>query len=116
MALVMGAAVPGHVVVQDRRSVGITSNGLRDFLRALYEAGIRHVQVVVDVAGQRLAVDAVIYRKLDKRGGRAHYWLYPLQPAQTLLSDMLHKWRADAPYNAKRPMPIVIFAVIPKPK
>jgi hypothetical protein len=112
----MGAAVPGHVVVQDKRSVGITSNSLRDFLRALYEAGIRRVEAVIDVAGQRLAVDAVIYRKLDKRSSRTHYWLYPLQPAQTLLSDMLRKWRADAPHNAKRPMPIVIFAVIPKPK
>jgi hypothetical protein len=75
--LAAGAALPGHIVVQDKRSVVITSNALADFLKALYEAGMRNVVVVVEAAGERLAIEASIYRKHDKRGGRVHHLLYP---------------------------------------
>jgi len=115
-ALISGAAVPGHVVVHGKKTVGIVSNGLADLLKAFYEAGVRHVQAVIDVAGQRLAIDAVVYRKINRRSGRVSYWLYPLGTAQTLLRDLLHKHRAGAAPNTKRPLPVAIFAVLPKPK
>ncbi len=114
--LTVNAALPGHVVVQDRQSVAITCSALADFLGALYEAGIRNVVVAVEVAGQRLAVEASIYRKLDRRSGRVYHLLYPHQPAQSLLRAMLRKWRGDAPPDAKRPMPIMIYGVVPKLK
>ena len=114
--LTANAALPGHVVVQDKRSVAITSNALTDFLGALYEASMRNVVAVVETAGQRLVIEAVIYRKFDKRSGRVRYLLYPLQPAQSLLRDMLSKWRDGALPDAKRPMPIMIHGVMPKLK
>jgi len=107
-------ALPGHVIVHDRRSIAITCNSLIDFLRALYEAGMRYVTAVIEVAGQRLVVDAVIYRRPDKRSGRARYLLYPLQPAQSLLRNMLARWRGGASPGAKRPMPVLIHSVTPK--
>ncbi len=114
--LTANAALPAHLVVHDRRSVAITSSALADFLEALYNAGMRNVVVVMEAAGQRLVVDAVIYRKLDRRSGHVYFLLYPLRPAQSLLREMLIKWRGGAPPDAKRPMPIVIHSVVPKLK
>jgi len=115
-ALISGAAVPGHVVVHGKKTVGIVSNGLADLLKAFYEAGVRRVQAVIDVAGQRLAVDAVVYRKINKRSGHTSYWLYPLGTSQTLLRDLYRRNRGDAPRNAKHPLPVVILTIVPKPK
>jgi len=114
--LMTNAALPAHVVVHDRRSVAIASSALADLLKSLYEAGLRDVVVVVEAAGQRLAVEASIYRKFDRRSGRIYHLLYPRQPAQSLLRDMLNKWRGNAPPDVKRPMPIVIYSVTPKLK
>jgi hypothetical protein len=110
------AAIPGHVVVHGKHAAGITANGLADLLKAFYEAGVRRVQLVVDAAGQRLAIDAAVYRKVNRRSGRVAYWLYPLGTAQTLLRDLLHRHRTGSPRNAKRPLPVAILAVLPRPK
>jgi len=115
-ALTAPAAVPGRIIAHGKQSVGIVSDGLADLLKAFYEAGVRSVQTVVDVAGQRLVIDAAVYRKVDKRGGRVSHWLYPYGTAQTLLRDLLQKYRAGAPRKAKRPLPVAILAVVPKPK
>ncbi len=109
-------AIPAHVIMHDKNTVGISGWGLAEILKPLYEAGIRHVVVVVDAAGQRLAAEATIYRRVDKRNGRIMYWLYPLSSAQRLLRDLLRKYRGDAPRNAKRPLPVAVAAVVPKPK
>jgi hypothetical protein len=109
-------ATPGRLVAQDRRTVGITSDMLTPLLAALSEAGIRHVSVVVEVAGQRLVVDATINRRVDRRNGRAYFWLYPLGTGQTLLRDVYLKHRAGAPRGAKNPLPVVIYSVFPKSK
>jgi len=114
--LTANVALPGHAVVHDRRSVAITSNGLAGLLGVLYEANMRNVTAVIEVAGQRLMIEAVIYRKFDRRSGRVRYLLYPLQPAQSLLRDMLAKWRDGASPGVKRPMPVVIYNVTPKLK
>jgi hypothetical protein len=103
-------------VVHGKHAVGIKADGLADLLQTFYEAGVRRVQAIVDIAGQRLAIDAAIYRKIDKRRGRTLYWLYPLGTAQSLLRDLMYKHRASAPRGAKRPLPVAIFAVLPKPK
>ncbi len=112
----LNIATPGRIIVQDRRAVGIVSDGLSNLLATYYEAGVRHVEVIVDVSGQRLTIDASIYRKVDKRTGRVRYWLYPLGAAQSLLRDLLLRHRVDAPRHAKRPLPVVILATLPKPK
>jgi len=108
------AAVPAHIIMHARDVVGISSSALAETLKQLYESNIRRVLVVAEVAGQRLATEAVIYRRFDRRSGRTYFWLYPLQPAQALLRDVLHRYRGGAPYNAKRPLPITILAVAPK--
>ncbi|MFZ8838215.1 MAG: hypothetical protein ACO2PM_04650 [Pyrobaculum sp.] len=110
------AAIPAHIIMHDKNAVGISGWGLAEVLKPLYEAGIRHVVVVVDAAGQRLVAEATIYRRVDKQSGRVMYWLYPLSSAQRLLRDLLHKYRGDAPRNAKRPLPAAVVAVVPKPK
>jgi len=115
-ALTAAIATPGHVVVHGRKSVGIVSDGIADLLRTFHSAGIKHVQVVADVAGLRLVIDAAVYRRIDKKSGRATFWLYPLGTAQTLLRDLVQKHRAGAAPHAKRPLPAAILAVVPKPK
>jgi hypothetical protein len=110
------AVIPAHVIMHDRDAVGISGWGLAEVLKPLYEAGIRHVVVVVDAAGQRLVAEATIYRRMDKRSGRIMYWLYPLSSAQRLLRDLMRRYRGDAPRNAKRPLPVAVVAVVPKPK
>jgi hypothetical protein len=102
------------VTVHDSNYVAISGKPLSDLLKTFYDAGVRHVVVVIDAAGQRLAAEAKVYRKT--RGGHTYYWLYPLQPAQSLLRDMLRRYRGDAPRNAKRPLPVAVAAVVPKPK
>ena len=110
------AGVPAFVSVHDSSYVAISGKPLSDLLRAFYDAGVRRVEVVIEAAGQRLAAEANVHRRTDKRSGRAYYWLYPLQPAQYLLRDMLRRYRGDASYNAKRPMPIKILTIMPKLK
>lgn len=110
------AAVPAFVTIHDNNYVAISGRSLSDFLGAYYEAGVRYVEAVIDVAGQRLAAEAKVYRRFDKRSGRVYYWLYLLRLAQSLLRNILRRYCGDAPRNAKRPLPITIPAVLPKPK
>jgi len=110
------AGVPAFVSVHDSNYVAISGRSLSDLLRAFYDAGVRRVEVVIEVAGQRLAAEANVHRRTDKRSGRAYYWLYPLQPAQSLLRDMLRRYRGGAPRNAKRPLPVAVLTVLPKLK
>lgn len=105
--------VPAFVSVHDNNYVAISGRPLSDLLRAFYDAGVRRVEVVIEAAGQRLAAEANVHRRTDKRSGRVYYWLYPLQPAQSLLRDMLRRYRDDAPRNAKRPLPAAILAIMP---
>jgi hypothetical protein len=108
--------IPAHVSVHDNAYVAISGGrSLSDILMPYYAAGIRRVEIVIDVAGQRLAAEAKIYKRTDRQGGRVYLWLYPLQPAQGLLRDLLRRHRAGAAPNAKRPLPIAILAMIPKP-
>jgi hypothetical protein len=66
------------VTIHDNNYVAISGKCLSDFLRAYYEAGVRCVEAVIDVAGQRLATETKVYRRFDKRSGRVYYWLYLL--------------------------------------
>jgi hypothetical protein len=111
------AAVPAFVTIHDNNNyVAISGRCLSGFLGAYYEAGVRCVEAVIDVAGQRLVAEAKVYRRFDRRSGRMYYWLYLLRLAQSLLRNILRRYCGDAPRNAKRPLPITIPAVLPKPK
>jgi hypothetical protein len=105
---VASAAIPGYVIMQDKNAVAISGQKLVEVLSQLYEAGFRRVEAVVEVSGQRIVVDAAIYSKYDKRRGRVYFWLYPLQPGQSVLRDMFLKYRSGAARHAKRPMPVII--------
>ncbi len=93
---ITAVAIPGHVIMHDKNSVVISGQKLAEVLSQLYEAGFRYVEAVVEVAGQRMAVDATIYSKYDKRRNRVYHWLYPLQPAQSVLRDLFYKHRGGA--------------------
>ncbi|MFZ8808144.1 MAG: hypothetical protein ACO2PN_08560 [Pyrobaculum sp.] len=108
---ITAVAIPGHVIMHDKNSVVISGQKLAEVLSPLYEAGFRYVEAVVEVAGQRIAVDAAIYSKHDKRRNRAYHWLYPLQPGQSVLRDMFYRHRSGAARHAKRPMPVIIHQI-----
>jgi len=110
------AAIPAHVIMHDKNTVGISGQKLAEILEVYYKAGISHVEAAVLVAGQPLVVDCRIYTRHDRRSNRTYFWLYPLQPGQTLLRDLYFKYRGGAPRNAKRPLPVAIHAVVPKLK
>jgi hypothetical protein len=112
----LAVGIPAVVTTHDRNSVAITGKSLSEILQTYYDAGVEHVEVVIDIAGQKVAAVGKIYRKVNKQTGRTTYWLYPLYPAQSLLRDLLRRYRADAPRKAKRPLPVTILAVVPKPK
>lgn len=73
------AGVPAFVSVHDNNYVAISGRPLSDLLRAFYDAGVRRVEVVIDAAGQRLAAEAKVYRRFNRRSGRMYFWLYSLQ-------------------------------------
>jgi hypothetical protein len=102
--------------VHDKGVVGISGPKLAENLEVYYRAGVRQVEAVVLVAGQPLAVDGTINVRHDRRSGRTYLWLYPLQPAQSILRDLYLKHRGDAAPRAKKPMPIIVLTVRPKPK
>jgi len=112
----LGAAIPAHITVHDRGVVGISGQKLAENLEVYYRAGIRQVEAVVLVAGQPLVVDGTIYIRHDRRSGRTYYWIYPLQPAQSILRDLYFKYRNNAAPRTKRPMPIIVLTVVPKLK
>jgi hypothetical protein len=115
--LLGAVGIPANLSVHDNAYVGISGgSNLSEILMPYYAAGIRRVDIVIDVAGQKLTAEAKIYQRTDKRGGRMYLWLYPLQPAQGLLREIVRRHRADAPRKAKRPLPITILAVVPKLK
>ena len=108
---VAATAVPGYVIRHDKNSVVISGEKLAEVLRQLYEAGLRHVEAVVEVAGQRIAVDAAIYSKYDKRRNRTYWWLYVLQPGQAVLRALFDEYRRGAAPRAKRPLPVLIHQI-----
>jgi len=73
------AGVPVFVTVHDNNYVAISGKSLSDLLRAFYDAGVRHVVVVIDAAGLRLAAEVKVYRRFNRRSGRMYFWLYSLQ-------------------------------------
>ncbi len=105
------AAVPGYAVKHDKNSVVISGEKLGEVLRQLYEAGVRRVEVLIEVAGRQVVADASIYSKYDKRRNRTYYWLYVLQPGQAVLRALLEEHRRGAAPRAKRPLPVLIHQI-----
>jgi hypothetical protein len=115
--LFSAVGIPASISVHDSSYVAISGGrSLSDILMPYYVTGVRRVEIVIDVAGQRLAAEAKIYRRTDKQSGRVYLWLYPLQPAQGLLREMLRRHRAGAAPNAKRPLPVIVLTILPRPK
>jgi hypothetical protein len=108
---VAAVAIPGYVIAHDKNAVAISGQKLAEVLSQLYEAGFRYVEAIVEVAGQRIAVDAAIYSKHDRRRSRTYFWLYPLQPGQSVLRDMFLKYRGGAVRHAKKPMPVIVHQI-----
>jgi hypothetical protein len=111
-------AIPAYVIRHDKNSVVVGGEKLGEVLRQLYDSGFRHVEVLIEVAGRQVAVDATIYHKYDRRRGRTYWWLYPLQPGQAVLRALFDEYRRGAMPRAKRPLPVIIhqIAVPLKPK
>jgi hypothetical protein len=108
------AAIPASVILHDKNAVGISGPKLAEVLAVLHRAGIEYVEVVMVADGQTLLAECRIAARNDKQRARARLWLYPLQPAQSLLRDLYYNYRGEAPRRARRPMPVLILAVRPK--
>jgi len=108
------AAIPASVILHDKNAVGISGSKLEEVLAVLHKAGVEYVEVVMVADGQTLLAECRIAARNDKQRARVKLWLYPLQPAQSLLRDLYYKYRGEAPRRARRPMPVLILAVKPK--
>jgi len=108
------AAIPASVILHDKNAVGISGPKLAELLAVLHRAGVGYVEVVMVADGQTLLVECRITVRNDKQRARVKLWLYPLQPAQSLLRDLYYKYRGEAPPRAKRPMPVLILSVKPR--
>ncbi len=113
-AIISQAAIPAHLVSHEKNVVAISGPKLAEVLDVYYKAGIRHVEVAVIAGGQLLLADCTITARHNKQRGRTYFWLYPLQPAQTLFRDLYRKYRGEAPRRVRKPMPVLILTVKPK--
>ena len=107
-------AIPAYLVSHEKNVVGISGSKLAEVLTVYHKAGIYYVEVVVAVGGQSLLADCRIVARNNKQRNRVYLWLYPLQPAQSLLRDLYRKYRGDAPRRARRPMPALVLTIKPK--
>ncbi len=105
------AAIPGYVIRHDKNSVVISGEKLGEVLRQLYDSGFRRVEVLIEVAGRQVVTDASIYSKYDRRRNRTYWWLYVLQPGQSVLRALLDEHRRGAAPRAKRPLPVLIHQI-----
>jgi hypothetical protein len=108
------SAIPAYVTAHDKNAVGISGRMLDKVLDLYYKAGLRDVEAVLFVEGQAMVVEGKIYVRRDKQTNRHQCWLYPLQPAQSLLRDLYRKYRGETPRRIRRPMPVLIIAIRPK--
>jgi hypothetical protein len=108
------AAIPAYLVSHEKNIVAISGSKLAEILAVYHRAGIRYVEVAVSVDGQLLLADCRINVRHNRQRNRTYWWLYPLQPAQSLLREVLRRYRGEAPRRARRPMPVLILAVKPK--
>jgi hypothetical protein len=108
------AAIPAYLVSHEKNAVGIGGAKLGEVLNVYYKAGIRRVEAIVTVGGQPLLADCRINARYSKHRNRTYLWLYPRQPAQSVLRDLYRKYRGEAPRRARRPVPILILAIRPK--
>jgi hypothetical protein len=108
------AAIPAYVVSHEKNAVAISGPKLAEVLSVYYKAGVRYVEAAVTVGGQPLLADCRINARYSKHRNRTYLWLYPRQPAQSVLRDLYRKYRGDAPRRVRKPMPVLIFALRPK--
>jgi hypothetical protein len=106
--------IPASVSLYGKNFVVISGPGLSKRLEELYTSGVREVEVVVDVPGQRLVASGRIYNRYNKQRNATYYYIYPRDPAQRLLRELYYKYRGNAPIGAKRPMVAVVVAIIPR--
>jgi hypothetical protein len=109
---ITSASIPASVSLYSKNSVVISGSELSRRLEELYTSGVREVEVVVDVPGHRLVAVGKIY-VVHKRNTK-YYYVYPHDAAQRLLRELYYKYRSGAPTGAKRPVPVVVVAIIPK--
>ncbi len=107
-------AIPAFVISHEKNVVAISGPKLAEVLGVYYKAGIRHVEAAVIAGGQLLLADCTITARHNKQRSRTYFWLYPLQPAQTLFRDLYRKYRGEAPRRVRKPMPVLILTVKPK--
>jgi len=108
----VSASIPASVSLYGRNFVVISGPELSRQLEKLYTSGVQEVEVVLDVPGHRLMATGKIY-VLRKRN-TVYYYIYPRDAAQRLLRELYYKYRNNAPAGAKKPMPVIIVAIIPR--
>ena len=106
----LSAVVKSH----DKGAVVITGKRLNEILEKLHTIGITRIDLVVELDGRQIVISGSIYRKTDKRTGRSYYSIYPVGTDQVLLRSRYQAFRGNAEKYSKTPLPILIYAIVPK--
>jgi len=106
--------IPASVSLYGKNFVVISGPELSKRLEELHMVNVREVEVVVDVPGQRLVATSRIYSHYNKQSDRTYYYIYPRGSAQKLLRELYFKYRSGTKPGAKKPMPVVVVAIVPK--
>lgn len=106
--------IPASVSLYGKNFVVISGPELSKRLEELYTFGVREVEVVVDVPGQRLVATGRIYIRHNKQSGHTYYYIYPRDSAQRLLRELYFNYRSGATPGAKKPMPAIVITILPR--
>jgi hypothetical protein len=104
--------IPASVSQYGKNFVVISGSELSRRLEELYASGVREVEVVIDVPGHRLTATGRIY--VVRKRHAMYYYIYPHDSAQRILRELYYKYRGNAPAGAKRPMPAIVVAIMPR--
>jgi len=106
------ASIPASVSLYGKNFVVISGPELSRRLEEFYTSGVREVEVVVDIPGHRLVATGKIYA-LHRRS-TTYYYIYPHDATQRLLRELYYRHRSGAPAGVKKPVPVIIVAIIPR--
>jgi len=106
--------LPAVVKQHDKNSVVIAGKRLGEMLEKLYNAGIRNVELTLEIDGRHIVVAGSVYRKINKHTGRSYYYIYPLGADQILLRERYLAFRGAAEPYSRTPLPVIVYSVVPK--
>lgn len=108
------AGLPAVIKQHDRNSVVIAGRRLGEMLEKFHGAGVKRVELIIEINGRQIAVAGSIYKKTNKRTKQSYYYVYPLGADQVLLREKYLMFRGAAESHSKTPLPVIVYSVMPK--